>query len=69
MPSVTVSSKYQVVIPRAVREALRIEPGQRVEVLAHDGRIEVIPVYPMPDMRGFLAGIDTDVPREEDRAP
>ena len=67
METVTVSPKFQVVIPLAIREALGIQPGQKVQVLACQNRIEYIPVQPMQRMRGFLAGIDTSVPREQDR--
>jgi AbrB family looped-hinge helix DNA binding protein len=67
MKSVTVSSKYQVVIPREVREAMGIKPGTRVQVLQYGNRIELIPVRDPESLRGFLKGIDTDVPREEDR--
>jgi len=64
---VTVSPKFQVVIPRAIREALGLEPGQKVQVLRYQHRIEFIPVRPMKSMRGSLKGIDTSVPRERDR--
>lgn len=67
MESVTVSPKFQVVIPKHVREALKLAPGQRVQVVAYENRIELIPVRPLKKMRGFLKGIQTDVPREEDR--
>lgn len=67
MESVTISPKFQVVIPRAVREALRLAPGQKVQVIAYDNRIELIPLRPMRKMRGFLRGIETGVPREGDR--
>ena len=67
MPTVKVSPKFQVVIPRQVRESLQLTPGQEVEVLAYDNRIEMIPVKPMRQMRGFLKGIDTAVEREPDR--
>ena len=67
METVTVSPKYQVVIPRSVREPLGIRPGQRVQVVRYDDRIELIPLRPIQDMRGFLRGIDTTVHREEDR--
>ncbi len=63
----TVSPKYQVVIPRSVREALGIKPGQKVHVLRHGDCIEYIPVRPMRSMRGFLKGMDTHVPRDPDR--
>jgi AbrB family looped-hinge helix DNA binding protein len=67
METVTVSPKYQVVIPRAIREALHIKPGQKIQVLAYGNRIEYVPVRPMRKMRGFLKGIDTTVERDSDR--
>ena len=67
MDTVTVSPKYQIVIPKSVRSALRLSPGQKVQVVAYDNRIELIPVRPVRSMRGFLDGIDTEVPREDDR--
>ena len=68
METVTVSPKFQVVIPQSVREALRIRPGQKIQVLVYDNRIEYIPVKPMKRMRGFLKGIDTEIERDADRA-
>ena len=62
METVKVSSKYQLVIPRTIRRSLGIEPGQRLQVLAHGNRIEFIPVGRMKEMRGFLRRIDTTVP-------
>jgi len=67
MTTVTVSPKYQVVIPKAIREKLEVRPGQQVMVMEHDGRIEFVPVRSIESMRGFLRGIDTTVEREEDR--
>ena len=67
MEAVLVSPKFQIVIPRAVREALSIRPGQRVQVVQYEDRIELIPIRPMREMRGFLRGIDTTVEREPDR--
>jgi AbrB family looped-hinge helix DNA binding protein len=67
MLAVTVSPKYQVVIPQAVREQLHIAVGQKLQVLAYEHRIELLPVERAQALRGFLAGIDTHVPREEDR--
>jgi AbrB family looped-hinge helix DNA binding protein len=68
METVSVSAKYQVVIPKAVREALGIQPGQKVQVLHYQNRIELIPIRSMREARGFLKGIDTTVEREADRA-
>lgn len=67
MSAVTISPKFQVVIPRDVREQLHLRPGQKVEAIAYDGRVELLPVRPMREMRGFLRGIDTTVEREDDR--
>lgn len=67
MNTVTVSPKYQVVIPKAVREALAIEPGQRLQVLVFEGRIELVPVRRPEELRGSLVGLDTRVEREGDR--
>ncbi len=67
METVTVSPKYQVVIPSRIRRLLGVEPGQKVKVILYDNRIEMIPVKPAEDARGFLKGIDTTVERESDR--
>lgn len=67
MISTTVSSRYQIVIPREVRDALKLQPGQKLQVIPYDNRIELIPLQEPRALRGFLKGIDTDVPRDEDR--
>jgi len=67
MDTTTVSTKFQVVIPLRVRRALGIRPGQKVQVIPYQGRIELIPLEPMKKARGFLKGIDTRVEREPDR--
>ena len=67
MATVTVSPKYQIVIPKEIRESMGIISGQKVQVMSYQGRIELIPLKPMKEMRGFLKGIDTAVAREEDR--
>lgn len=67
MTAVTVSPKYQIVIPKEIRESMGIVSGQKVQVMSYQGRIELIPLKPMKEMRGFLKGIDTSVDREEDR--
>jgi AbrB family looped-hinge helix DNA binding protein len=68
LETVTISPKFQVVIPKAIREKLRLSPGQKVQALLYGDRIELIPVQPVKRMRGFLRGIDTTVPRDTDRA-
>ncbi|MDO8272922.1 MAG: AbrB/MazE/SpoVT family DNA-binding domain-containing protein [Gammaproteobacteria bacterium] len=67
MAEVTVSPKYQIVIPKEIRESMGIFSGQKVQMMSYQGRIEVIPLRPMKEMKGFLEGIDTSVVREEDR--
>jgi len=67
MPVVTISPKFQVVIPQEIREALELEPGQKIQALQYEGRIELVPVQPAKALRGFLRGLDTRVPRDRNR--
>lgn len=67
MQTVTVSPKYQVVIPKLIREKLEITPGQKIQAILYNNRLEMIPIQPIKKMRGFLKGIDTNIEREEDR--
>lgn len=67
MQAVTVSPKFQVVIPRPVRDHLRLRPGQKMQVIEYDGRVELIPERDISELRGFVKGINTDFEREEDR--
>jgi len=67
MDTITVSPKFQVVIPLRVRRALGIRPGQKIQVIPFQGRIELIPIRPLRQARGFLKGIYTSVEREQDR--
>ena len=67
MQTVTVSPKFQVVIPKEMRESLKLAPGQKVQALLYENRIELIPVRPIKKMRGFLKGIDTTIDGETDR--
>ena len=67
MEVVTISPKFQVVIPLSVRRSLGIKPGQKVQVVLYENRIELIPIVPAQKARGFLKGIDTAVQREADR--
>ena len=67
MEAVKISPKFQVVIPRNVREAMKLIPGQRMQVIQYEDRIELIPLRKITDMKGFLKGIDTNFEREVDR--
>ena len=67
MVTVTVSPKFQVVIPKAVRQRLDIRPGQKLQILHFSDRIEFILLQNIKDMRGFLKGIKTDIRRDRDR--
>ncbi|MEO8811191.1 MAG: AbrB/MazE/SpoVT family DNA-binding domain-containing protein [Rhodanobacter sp.] len=67
MPAVTVSPKFQVVIPKEVREAMDLAPGTKLQVVQYGDRIEMIPLRSSKSLRGSLRGIDTSVPRERDR--
>ena len=68
MSAVTLSPKFQVVIPRAVREAMGLVPGTKLQAVQFQDRIEMIPLRSSKPLRGALRGIDTDVPRDGQRA-
>ena len=67
METVTISPKFQVVIPKGIREPLKLKAGQKIQAILYHNRIELVPLRPMHKMRGFLKGISTDVPRDADR--
>jgi len=67
MTTVTVSPKFQVVIPKEARESIGVSPGEKMQVVVCENRIELIPLEPIANLRGFLKGIDTRVPRGKDR--
>ena len=67
METVTISPKFQVVIPKGIRERLKLRPGQKVQAILYDDRIELVPVRPAKALKGFLKGIDTTVAREDNR--
>ncbi len=67
MTTLTVSSKYQIVIPARIRESLGIRPGEKLHAIEYRGRIELVPIRSVKAARGSLKGIDTDVPRDPDR--
>ncbi len=66
--TVTISPKFQVVIPKRIREKLGLRPGEKAYVFLYEDRLEFVPVKKLRKMRGFLRGIDTTVTRERDRA-
>lgn len=67
MTTVTVSTKYQVVIPESVRKSLGVRPGEKFQVMHYDGRVQLIPLRRMRDMKGVLRGMNTSLAREGDR--
>lgn len=67
MYTVTISPKYQIVIPKEVREALHLRPGEQLHVFSYQNRLELVPIRDIKKMRGFLKGIDTVIKRDKDR--
>jgi len=67
MTTVKISPKYQIVIPKDIRETANVSSGMRVEVIAYNNRIELIPVRSIKSLKGSLKGIDTTINREKDR--
>lgn len=65
--TVTISPRFQVVIPKAIRDKLKLSPGQKLQAITQGDRIELIPLRPAKEMRGFLKGIDTAIKREADQ--
>ena len=68
MPTIALSPKFQIVIPKSVRQSLNLVAGQRLEVGVRDGRVELIPQLPMTALRGLCPGIDTQVPNDPEGA-
>ena len=66
MEAVTLSPKYQVVIPKKIRDRLRLLPGVKLQVISFDDRIEMVPIRPMSEMKGFLKGLNPEFERDED---
>lgn len=67
MVTVTISSKYQIVLPKAIRSEMDLRVGQQIQLIPYQDRIVVVPLRGMKSMRGFLKGIDSTIDREEDR--
>jgi AbrB family looped-hinge helix DNA binding protein len=66
MDTVTISSKYQMIIPRAIREKWNIKPGQKVRLIVYGDRLEVVKVRDIKEARGFLKGMSSEIEREEE---
>jgi len=66
MDTVTISSKYQMVIPRSIREKWNVKPGQKVRLIVYGNRLEVVPVRNIKEARGFLKGMSSDIDRDEE---
>ena len=64
MSAVIISSKFQIVIPKLIRDALKLRSGQKVEIMCYDNRIELVPIQPIKKMRGFLKGVDSQIERD-----
>ena len=67
MTTVTISTKYQLVIPKEIRDKIQITPGQKFQMIQIGNRIELIPIKNIKEARGFLKGMDTTIDREADR--
>ena len=67
MNTVTVSSKFQVVIPKEIREGIGLQVGTMMEIITYGSRIELVPIQPMKSLKGIFKGINTEIKREEDR--
>ncbi len=67
METMKISARFQVVIPKKLRDALKLSPGQKVQMVAYGNRIEMIPLKSISEMKGFLKGLDTTAEREPDR--
>ena len=67
MNALTLSPKFQVVVPKEIREAMKLKAGMPMQVVQYGERIEFIPVRPMRQVRGMLRGMATDIERDDDR--
>ena len=67
MNTVTLSPKFQVVIPQEIRESLHLKAGQKMQMINFEGQIVVVPLRPIKEMRGAFKGMNTNFEREPDR--
>jgi AbrB family looped-hinge helix DNA binding protein len=65
METVTVSKKYQIVIPKKLRIEAKIKPGDKMVAITKHGIIQYIPVRPLKETKGFILGLDTEELRDE----
>ena len=65
--STFISSKFQIVIPKKLRESLKLRSGMKIELVPYENRIEIIPLRPLSSLFGSLKGMDTSIKRDEDR--
>jgi len=66
MDTATISPKFQVVIPRAIREKWNVKPGQKVRFIIYGNRLEIVPVRDIKSARGFLKGMSGEIERDEE---
>ncbi len=64
MESVSISPKFQVVIPKGIREQFKLKAGERMVMIPYEGRIEMVLERNIKSMRGFLRGMDTEIKRD-----
>ncbi len=67
METVRISPKFQIVIPKSIRDSMHLKPGQTMQIVQYGSRIEIFPVKPVNEMCGFLKGMNIDFVREDDR--
>lgn len=67
MTTVTISPKFQIVIPKEIRINMKLNAGMKIEMIPYKNRIELIPLVPIKSLRGSLQGIDTNIKRDKDR--
>ena len=67
MNTVTLSPKFQVVIPQQIRESLRLKAGQKMQMINFEGQVVMVPLRAIKEMRGVFKGMNTNFEREPDR--
>jgi len=67
METVTLSPKFQVVIPQRIRESLHLKAGQKMQMINFEGQVVMVPLRSIREMRGAFTGMNTNFEREADR--